>query len=228
MTLTQACSIDTSKKPKHSVLSDTESSDSSDARKKLWIDAFFEQPYSDWFVKIPQSFTKDSFNTYGIKVDDVHAKFAYKQLSGFMDTSDDSFDSDSEDAIEKCTEVIYGLIHARYIFTPEGLYEMRQKYKNGVFGQCPRFLCKKQNLLPIGIYDKVGMENAKTYCPCCQQIYEPDSKHSSIDGAYFSKSFPHYFLLEPIMNDENGKFDGPMPMTSDTQSCRVAKQHFEI
>ena len=46
---------------------------------------------------------------------------------------------------------IYGLIHARFIITQKGLTIMRDKYIKGVFGVCPRVLCERQHVLPIGM-----------------------------------------------------------------------------
>ena len=46
---------------------------------------------------------------------------------------------------------IYGLIHSRYIATPKGLAIMKDKYLKGVFGVCPRVLCERQHVLPVGM-----------------------------------------------------------------------------
>ena len=59
-----------------------------------------------------------------------------------------------------CRE-IYGIFHSKFITTPKGYYYInigialiREKYLNGVYGNCPRILCYKQILLPSGLsYD---------------------------------------------------------------------------
>lgn len=183
---------------KHSVMTDTDSSDDSQKLHKPWLDSFMEQPCSDWFCYVPASFTSDGFNTSGLSIDKLHAKTAFNQLLDITDenSSSESFDSDSEDEIEKATEVLFGLIHSRYIFTTEGLREMRKKYEAGVFGVCPRTQCKDHFLLPIGLTDHPGINTVKRYCPSCNQIYKSDELHKHLDGAYFTKSFPHYLLLE--------------------------------
>lgn len=179
-------------------MTDTDSSDDSQKLHKSWVDSFLELPSSDWFCAVPAAFASDGFNTSGLSIDKLHAKSAFNQLLDIVsdNSSSDSFDSDSEDEIEKATEVLFGLIHSRYIFTTDGLREMRKKYEAGVFGVCPRTQCKEHCLLPIGLTDHPGVETVKRYCPCCKQIYKSDEIHKDLDGAYFTKSFPHYFLLE--------------------------------
>jgi casein kinase II subunit beta len=178
-------------------MTDTDSSDDSAKLRKTWIVSFMEQPASNWFCVGPLSFLSDGFNTFGLPVDPVHAKSAFNQLLGSADEeSVDSFDSDSDDEIERCSEAIFGLVHARYIFTMDGLNEMFQKYQKGIFGVCPRWSCKDEHLLPVGLTDRPGVEKVKTYCPRCKELYEPDPVHAHLDGAFFSRSFPHYFLLE--------------------------------
>ena len=51
---------------------------------------------------------------------------------------------------------LYGLIHARFILSPKGLAMMREKFLMGGFGTCPRVLCKRQNVLPIGVAEDLN------------------------------------------------------------------------
>jgi len=90
---------------------------------------------------------------------------------------------------------LYGLIHSRFITTGKGLALMREKYLNNVFGNCPRILCDKQNLLPIGLSDELKYSRVKVFCPKCEEIYKPRQKCTEIDGAYFGPSFPQVFFM---------------------------------
>ena len=89
---------------------------------------------------------------------------------------------------------LYGLIHQRYILTKKGLLKMRVKYHYSMFGICPRLLCDKQEVVPIGLDEELSISRVKVYCPKCEDVYLPRIKFVDIDGAYFGKSFPIIFF----------------------------------
>lgn len=71
-----------------------------------------------------------------------------------------------------------------------------EKFKQGVFGKCPRVFCNSQHLLPMGQHDIPHSSNVKLYCARCEDLYNPkSSRHNSIDGAYFGSSF-HNILFQ--------------------------------
>merc|ERR1711935_383862 len=73
--------------------------------------------------------------------------------------------SDPTQRIHKVLEtarILYGLIHARYVLTAQGLTDMKAKYKAHEFGSCPRTLCEKQTVLPTGVADTASLSGAST------------------------------------------------------------------
>ena len=112
---------------------------------------------------------------------------------------------------------IYGFIHKRFINTPEGLGLMREKFINGIFGYCPRMLCNKQVMLPVGLSEDMRYSQVKVFCPLCQEVYKPRDifygysdkkiiKFDLPDGVFFGTSFPQSFLmhfpdLDPRINN---------------------------
>ena len=109
--------------------------------------------------------------------------------------------ADPSQRIHKVLEtarVLYGLIHARYILTAQGLSDMKAKYKACEFGACPRTLCEKQTVLPVGLSDSVSLSGdnpMKLFCACCRELYDHNVPGGNyIDGAFFGSTFPHLFL----------------------------------
>lgn len=98
---------------------------------------------------------------------------------------------------------LYGLIHARFILSPRGLAMMKEKFMLGSFGTCPRVMCERQNVLPIGVSDELSTSRVKVYCPKCQDVYIPRQKQLDIDGAYFGSSSPHVFLKVSCANSHS-------------------------
>lgn len=98
--------------------------------------------------------------------------------------------------IESSAELLYGLIHQRYITSRPGIGQMQEKYDAGHFGQCPRVLCSGARVLPVGISDMPDTDTVKLFCPSCLDVYTPpNSRFQSVDGAFFGTTFGCLFLM---------------------------------
>lgn len=115
-------------------------------------------------------------------------------LSSESPDDDDLEDERFLEVYQEATDV-YGLIHSRFITSPKGLALMREKYLLGRFGVCPRVLCERQNVLPVGMSEELRTSRVKVYCPRCEDVYIPKKKCPDIDGCYFGVSFPQILLM---------------------------------
>jgi casein kinase II subunit beta len=98
--------------------------------------------------------------------------------------------------IESSAELLYGLIHQRYITSRPGIQQMAEKYELQHFGQCPRVHCNSCKVLPVGLNDSPGHETVKLFCPSCLDVYTPpNSRFQTVDGAFFGTTFPSLFFM---------------------------------
>ena len=156
--------------------------------KESWVDWFLSQKCNQCFIKIDHSFITDNFNVYGLRQKVPRFKEAIAMICGPY------YETDDEDLVYQATR-LYGLLHARFITTVNGLEKMKAKYISGSFQNCPRFLCEGFQCLPYGCSEVEGEGTLKMYCPNCGDVYDPCASYfNKIDGAYFGPSWVHIFL----------------------------------
>lgn len=98
--------------------------------------------------------------------------------------------------IESSAELLYGLIHQRYITSRPGIQQMAEKYELQHFGTCPRVYCNSCKVLPVGMNDTPGQETVKLFCPSCLDVYTPpNSRFQTVDGAFFGTTFGCLFFM---------------------------------
>ncbi|KAF2145768.1 uncharacterized protein K452DRAFT_284147 [Aplosporella prunicola CBS 121167] len=98
--------------------------------------------------------------------------------------------------IESSAELLYGLIHQRYITSRPGIQQMAEKYELQHFGVCPRVHCNGAKVLPVGCSDTPGQETVKLFCPACLDVYTPpNSRFQTVDGAFFGTTFGCLFFM---------------------------------
>ena len=141
-----------------------------------------------WLIPINSKYLLDNFNFTGLNAFIENYQFVLKMIRSQLNDIELTMINPQ---IEQSGEILYSLIHARYILTIEGAQEMLKKFNNGDFGFCRRISCHDQRLLPIGLSYNYGDGNAKLFCPCCQDIYDSDSE---LDGSAFGLYFPQYFI----------------------------------
>lgn len=159
-----------------------------------WIPWFCSLKGNEYFCDIDINYIQDGFNLTGLV--NMVPYYAYA-LDLILDIEpQDRLSDEQQELVENDAENLFGLIHARYVLTNQGMHAILEKYRQCHFGRCPRVLCRGQPCLPIGISDLTNQESVKLYCPACEDVYKPKtSRHKHIDGAYFGTSLPHLFFL---------------------------------
>ncbi|KAM0015747.1 putative casein kinase II, regulatory subunit, casein kinase II subunit beta [Helianthus debilis subsp. tardiflorus] len=176
---------------------DSEESDvsGSDGDDTSWISWFCNLRGNNFFCEVDDDYIQDDFNLCGLSSQVPYFDYALDLILD-VESSHDAFTEEQNELVESAAEMLYGLIHARYILTSKGMSAMLEKYKDYDFGRCPRVYCCGQPCLPVGQSDIPCSSTVKIYCPKCEDIYYPRSKYQgNIDGAYFGTTFPHLFLM---------------------------------
>ncbi|KAL2348218.1 hypothetical protein Fmac_002218 [Flemingia macrophylla] len=177
---------------------DSEESDvsGSDGDDTSWISWFCNLRGNEFFCEVDDDYIQDDFNLCGLSSLVPYYDYALDLILDVESSHGDMFTEEQNELIESAAEMLYGLIHARYILTSKGMAAMLDKYKNYDFGRCPRVYCSGQPCIPVGQSDIPRSSTVKIYCPRCEDIYYPRSKYQgNIDGAYFGTTFPHLFLM---------------------------------
>ncbi|XP_021756430.1 putative casein kinase II subunit beta-4 isoform X2 [Chenopodium quinoa] len=175
---------------------DSEESDvsGSDGEDTSWISWFCNLRGNEFFCEVDDDYIQDDFNLCGLSGQVPYYDYALDLILDVESSHGDMFTEEQNELIESAAEMLYGLIHVRYILTTKGMAAMLEKYKNYEFGRCPRVYCSGQPCLPVGQSDIPRSSTVKIYCPKCADIYYPRSKYQG-NGAYFGTTFPHLFLM---------------------------------
>ncbi|KAI3812759.1 hypothetical protein L1987_17471 [Smallanthus sonchifolius] len=190
------------KKPSKGEESETDSEESdvsgSDEEETSWISWFCNLRGNEFFCEVDENYIQDVFNLCGLSTQVPYYDYALDLILDVESShgNGDMFSEEQNEIFESAAEMLYGLIHVRYILTTKGLAAMLEKYKNAEFGRCPRVYCCGQPCLPVGQSDISRQSNVKIFCPKCEDIYTPQSRfQDNHDGAYFGSTFPHLFLM---------------------------------
>ncbi|CAM8981397.1 unnamed protein product [Rhodiola kirilowii] len=191
--------------PEKNKLSDEESETDSEEESDVsgsdvddisWISWFCNLRGNEFFCEVDDDYIQDDFNLCGLSSQVPYYDYALDLILDVESSHGDMFTEEQNELVESAAEMLYGLIHVRYILTTKGMAAMLEKFKNYDFGRCPRVYCCGQPCLPVGQSDIPRSSTVKIYCPKCEDIYYPRSKYQgNIDGAYFGTTFPHMFLM---------------------------------
>lgn len=191
-----------------------------------WISSFCSLLGHEYFAEVSEEFIEDDFNLTGLQTQVSMYKEALEMILDVEPEDDEEEEEEEEDdddnesglgegqerlgrerrhhsrmasdlsVIESSAEMLYGLIHQRFICSRAGIQQMSEKYELGHFGCCPRTNCEQARTLPVGLSDIPGKDTVKLFCPSCLDVYvPPNSRFQTVDGAFFGRTFGALFLL---------------------------------
>lgn len=167
--------------------------DGSESSAVSWVSWFCSLPGNEVFAQVPDGFIEDDFNLTGLS---AIIPYYSQALNIILDLEESESPTDPHiSVIQGSAETLYGLIHARYLLTKDGIAAMHSKYVVAEFGVCPRHGCGATPVLPCGLTDIINDNQLKMFCPRCVDIYNAPECYRTIDGAFFGTTFPHLFLL---------------------------------
>ncbi|PHJ22260.1 ck2 beta subunit [Cystoisospora suis] len=115
-----------------------------------------------------------------------------------LDDEEDEEEQRKSAMAEQAAELLYGLVHARFLATARGLQLLQQKYAQKQFGMCPNSSCEGWALLPTALTDSPNKHTAKVFCAKCCELYHPPkgSRLNHLDGAYWGTSIAQIFYMQ--------------------------------
>jgi casein kinase II subunit beta len=150
---------------------------------------FVDTSASSWLVEIDDYYLESSVSYQDLSRKVSHYPRAADIVKGRrLDVS--GISKDYVTKLGSATAKLYGLLHARFLLTGEGVDKLSQKVAAGIYGVCPRVACGDANLLPMGLTGEPGIATVKRWCLKCHDIYE---NQSDLDAAYFGPDLPVMF-----------------------------------
>ncbi|KAK8688023.1 hypothetical protein V6N13_086812 [Hibiscus sabdariffa] len=144
---------------------ETEESDvsGSDGDDTSWISWFCNLRGNEFFCEVDEDYIQDDFNLCGLSSQVPYYDYALDLILDVESSHGDMFTEEQNELVESAAEMLYGLIHVRYILTSKGMSAMLEKFKNYDFGRCPRVYCSGQHCLPVGTSPSCKLELRSSY-----------------------------------------------------------------
>ncbi|KAK1940453.1 Casein kinase II subunit beta-1 [Phytophthora citrophthora] len=150
----------------------------SDEEETSWIAWFCSLRENSFLCEVDEDYIEDDFNLTGLSSIVPYYDYALDIILDIETPNDSNLTQIQQEMIESAAEMLYGLIHARYILTTKGMAAMLEKYQNVDFGRCHRVYCQGQPVLPVGQSDVPRHTTVNVFCPKCRDIFFPKSQRA--------------------------------------------------
>jgi casein kinase II subunit beta len=169
-----------------------------------WISWFCSLRGNEFFCEVDEDYIQDDFNLTGLHLLVPYYDYALDMVLDVEMPMEEKLTEAQQEIVESAAEMLYGMIHARYILTNRGMHAMYEKYRSASFGRCPHVFCQGQPVLPVGLSDLPRNYTVNVFCPRCHGLFFPKStRQANIDGAYFGTTFPHLYLMtHPVSSNK--------------------------
>lgn len=118
----------------------------------MWITRWLAKPENAFMCAVDVPFIRDRFNLIGL--DEIVHNYHAAVSIVLDDENSERSTAFGLNRVAAAAQLLYGLVHARFVMTPRGIAKMLEKYTAGCFGCCPRVNCARSPVLPVGEYLK--------------------------------------------------------------------------
>jgi len=97
---------------------------SEEAEEQSWIAWFCSIRGNEFFVEVDEDYIQDEFNLTGLSAEVPFFDYALDTVLDVDSPNADALTEEQQETVDAAAELLYGLIHARYILTVKGLNAM--------------------------------------------------------------------------------------------------------